>query len=102
MEYTDLLLDVLMPAGGEALLLDEDELAEAVATGHLDEPTAADGGRIAGCVSKPLCISAMARQTAILPRSKLKARVWRRVVLRPVRPDLAVTISAISVLANRL
>ena len=41
-EYTDLLLDVLIPAGGEALLLDEDELAEAVATGHLDEQTAAE------------------------------------------------------------
>ena len=42
MKYTDLLLDVLVSAGGEALLLDEDKLAEAVATGHLDEPTAAD------------------------------------------------------------
>jgi predicted RNA-binding protein associated with RNAse of E/G family len=41
-KYTDLLLDVLVPADGEALLLDEDELAEAVATGHLDEPTAAE------------------------------------------------------------
>jgi hypothetical protein len=41
-EYTDLLLDVFQPAGGEAVLLDEDELAEAVAAGLLDDQTAAE------------------------------------------------------------
>ena len=35
-------MGVLVPAGDEALLLDEDELAEAVATGHLDEQAAAE------------------------------------------------------------
>lgn len=41
-EYTDLLLDVFQAAGAEAVLLDEGELAEAVAAGLLDEQTAAE------------------------------------------------------------
>lgn len=38
---TDLFLDVWWPAGGRVELLDEDELAEAIERGHVDEATAA-------------------------------------------------------------
>ena len=38
---TDLFLDVWLPLGGSARVLDEDELAHALARGWIDEPTAA-------------------------------------------------------------
>lgn len=38
---TDLFLDLWRPAGGEILLLDEDELADALDRGHIDRKTAA-------------------------------------------------------------
>ena len=38
---TDLFLDVWVPSGGRAVLLDEDELAEALARGHIEPSTAA-------------------------------------------------------------
>ena len=37
---TDLFLDVWLPAGGGVLLLDEDEMAEAIARGHLERDLA--------------------------------------------------------------
>ncbi len=39
-ETTDLLLDVWLPVGGEPEILDEDEFADAVTAGRLDEETA--------------------------------------------------------------
>lgn len=39
-ETTDLFLDVWLGAGGEARIMDEDELRAAVARGWVDEPTA--------------------------------------------------------------
>lgn len=38
---TDLFLDIWIPAGGEPVLLDEDELGAALAAGHIDAKTAA-------------------------------------------------------------